>query len=66
MFSISNLQIGSYIRTVSSATASDTIWWETVRAKEAGLPIVVSMGDYAARCVLHSAFQELHSFFLFC
>lgn len=31
-----------------SAVGSDTIWWETIRAKEAGLPLVVSMGDYAA------------------
>lgn len=32
---------GSYI-------ASDTVWHEVARAREAGKPIVVSMGDYAA------------------
>lgn len=32
---------GSYV-------ASDTIWREVVRAKEAGKPVVVWMGDYAA------------------
>jgi protease-4 len=30
-----------------SAVASDTIWRETVRAKEAGKPVIVSMGDVA-------------------
>lgn len=29
---------------------SDSIWQEIVQAKEAGIPVVVSMGDYAARC----------------
>lgn len=32
---------GSYV-------ASDTIWHETVKAKEAGKPVIVSMGDVAA------------------
>ncbi len=32
---------GSYV-------ASDTIWRETVRAREAGKPVIVSMGDVAA------------------
>jgi protease-4 len=32
---------GSYV-------ASDTIWHEVVRAREAGKPVIVSMGDYAA------------------
>ncbi|MFK8102181.1 MAG: signal peptide peptidase SppA [Saprospiraceae bacterium] len=31
-----------------SATASDIIWRELLLAKEAGKPVVVSMGDYAA------------------
>ena len=31
---------GSYV-------ASDTIWRETVRAKEAGKPVIVSMGNVA-------------------
>lgn len=31
-----------------SAVASDTIWREVVRVKEAGKPVVVSMGDAAA------------------
>jgi protease-4 len=31
---------GSYV-------ASDTIWWETVRARKAGKPVVVSMGTLA-------------------
>jgi len=31
-----------------SATASDTIWREVVRARTAGTPVVVSMGDVAA------------------
>jgi protease-4 len=31
-----------------SSTASDVIWRETVRAKEAGIPVVVSMSDVAA------------------
>lgn len=30
-----------------SAVASDTIWRETVRAKEAGKPVIVSMGNVA-------------------
>lgn len=31
-----------------SAVGSDSIWQETIRARNEGLPIVVSMGDYAA------------------
>ncbi|MFQ5670580.1 MAG: signal peptide peptidase SppA [Acidobacteriota bacterium] len=31
-----------------SAVASDTIWRETVRAKEKGIPVIVSMGNVAA------------------
>ena len=31
-----------------SAVASETIWRETVRARDAGKPVVVSMGDVAA------------------
>ncbi|HEV2302841.1 MAG TPA: signal peptide peptidase SppA, partial [Stellaceae bacterium] len=31
-----------------SATASETIWREVVRARESGKPIIVSMGDVAA------------------
>ncbi len=31
-----------------SAVASDTIWREVCRVREAGKPVVVSMGDYAA------------------
>lgn len=30
------------------AVASDTIWREVARAKEKGLPLIVSMGEYAA------------------
>jgi protease IV len=30
-----------------SAVASETIWRETIRAKEAGKPVIVSMGDLA-------------------
>ena len=35
-------------RTSSSATASDQIWHSVVRAREAGKPVVVSMGTLAA------------------
>ena len=31
-----------------SAVASDVVWRETIRAKEAGKPVIVSMGDVAA------------------
>ena len=30
-----------------SASASETIWREVLRAKEAGKPVIVSMGDVA-------------------